>query len=468
MKSVYLGIGLVWLGSVLSLARSETSVRLLNGNRLSAEFLRLEKGRGIFKTDWSRERVSIPARYIGKIDFPPSDPRLSLQTEIRLFNGDYFRGKVLAADETHFLLKTAWADLLRIKRSHVRSLDFTDLGKETVYLGPGSLESWKIESSEPGPYAVVSGGTDGILFHGKAGIRKKLPPVGTPFELAWTLGFGDPNSLVEVGISDISSQDGAPLLHLFSFSSGTIRYSVLEGGARRVGSWRIEMADRQWMTGKSPYKFRLTVDPEQNQLTLSVNDLRVKAWRDEHISFTDSSILAPRVHLNVDRLLDPPLTFRTLALSKLASPPARPAPPSNPEALSDATVCRVYLRNGDVFEAELLSADDSGLQLRWNPATDPVLLPRTRISRIEFPEAGHEEPRRHARDVRILAHGARDRLTLRLLGSEQGRLTFTHEAMEEQQLLPVTHLDRIRFNPYLRIRHDTPNFPEWTVLSEIQ
>jgi len=279
----------------------EHKIQLLEGDNIRGTFLGFDPEKGILwrhpaaQTEIHFRNSAVKSILLGKTGTVPkgADEQTCI---VQLRTGDEINGKLDEIDDRKLYLDTWYAGKLAIPRDQIRAFSPSVGISAAIYEGPTGTEGWNGRNlrninQQPNIWAqrgglrqipqqnapgwgyrkntLVAGGAGSLISR-----TIKYPDrVRIDFDLQWQGYFQ-----LEVGVMADSTQQYAGNGYVFGISRNTAylyRHSANEGGRDNIGQHQYQSLLR-----KTRASFSLLVDKNQKTLTLMIDGVLARQWRE--------------------------------------------------------------------------------------------------------------------------------------------------------------------------------------------
>ncbi|MCC5849334.1 MAG: hypothetical protein JJU29_14720 [Verrucomicrobia bacterium] len=423
-----------------------SEIRMLNGDKLQGEILRIEQGRLLISPSWKEGVMEIPAKYVGDIRYAgvQSDWRQEVyDTKVVLGNLDYFEANFLEMNGDHARFQMPWGQTATLKRRHLAEIHFQPPNLSPIFLDVGDLSKWDIPVLQNINQHPVELRGNAYVLRARASLSRELPPLPEKFIFEFTVEPPPSVSNYHVGLSRQNVNE-APFLNMI-FTPRQFHFQARQQGGRGVfaDNWQVQMPE-----DGGEIRVRLRVDAGKSEFQLELNDFLVRSWQIEDMDLKpflrDGMIRVSYQHGNH------PLTLKGFRLLEWTGDFDFGDPPGEVPRKADKDI--LYLQNGDVLSGTVLSINQNHVDLQLGELVIPV--DRKRLRSLFFAAEKVSPRRKRARDVEIQDSTGFTRLTLALRQLDEAVLRGESDAWVDVLQIPVQDLGTIRFNPYLRYRNE--------------
>lgn len=436
----------VWLSVLLtSLLVPGTEARdgelvLLNGDTASGRFLGLEEGILRFQASWGREPLVVPAAYTGTLLFGDATARVDGgDAQLELANGDRLTIRSPHISDEAVEGETLWGERVRARREMVRFLRFLPHKEDRIVFEPLREMDWQgLEdpgNSFRGNLLVLSSATP---------VSRSLPRLPDQIDMEIRVRFEGP--AVNLNVDLLSDARGGNNPNVTFTLTGNMLTTRVAGDPRMGGRFFRTQVDENLQGGE--VVLRLRGDLRANRLVLTINDNF-----SQEIDFGDGASFAGRDNMMI-RLRSSQSgsqaeieSFRIWRVRGVLDSPEISDHRDFPHDL-------LFLPNGDRVEARGVTLREGELAYE-SMAGRVVRMQASRVREIHFGYEGEiPVPRRLPRDTVLWLEGYSDKLTLGVW-SWDADLKGSNDQWFSSFRVPTDWIQRARFNPYVRFRHDT-------------
>lgn len=452
-RSGRLLFSLLLAGWLPGYAGDPSMVRLLNGDRVQGEILRLEGTDLLLKPAWGGPVLRIPGHLTGHTAFAAAKSS-SFTEDVRLFlqNGDEVPAKMQDFNGEQLVLESSWGQILRLNPAALHRMEIAPDPANRLMDSPGDLQHWE-PRIEPGRDRIrpLEWTAAGLALSGRQGISRPLPPLNGKSFLRFRVtqqGFGH----LALVFEDPGEGRNSGSMMRFMLSNRQIHYQFHQGQARpqNIERWSAH-AEVEDFGEPVTSEFTLYIDPEQGDLWMKWNERVVQQWNNPMLRQPVGPEIRLQFHVQLQQ--------HSVVLQGVEWGSWSGANPERPPA-PDAVGMPVFLlRNFDQFSAEWMGWEAGQFQLT-GPGRQPLTLSRQQLQAVYFPHLDFSPFRMNRRDVHVRLTGG-ERFTLALQELTDTSLTGTADAWAEPLVIPRERILYMRWNIHSRIRLDDNALDEY-------
>jgi hypothetical protein len=405
-------------------------LKVLNGDELPFTFTELASGMFRGKPSWASGDIRIPAHAVDffEISAEPIPPSFQTTHVFRLSNGSEIEGRVVDGAEQLLQIETTWGQNIRIRPDMLLAMDRVPPAEALNVRGALPLSQWTSDASSPIlPHMLPREFRGrGIRMSTGNGLWKEIGDLPERFVVELRLGGGAQNQFT-VTFDTVEKNKNNRFAGLMISLTQSM---VFVRGKNKNSSQQIPglKADSN--------HFRFYVDRKEQKFQMEANGLLQDALQMPLVELEGSVRLSMRSQTN-DILVE---KIRMEAWDGLYSleMPAKPLPPGQ---------VRIRLNNGDILDAEWVSQDPQQTRIK-RANGEELTLPLGLVREIRSSPESLKRPRRNPRDVFVFLHAFEMPVIVELTSLNLEFLEGKSEAVEEILQIPLSHIQRIAFNPY--------------------
>lgn len=421
-------------------------VKIRNGDRFQADFLRQEKGNTVVRPAWGGEEMRIPSRYLDAVILEPATMR-NMPHILHLTGGDRVPVEWIGMEPGRLRVKTFWGRELEIDAGYVESVHVYGRGGP-LFTGPGRLKDWTVTPATRFNKQIetrVSQTGKGFAVMGGAKLKRALPVKDGP--MVFSLEVEHPpghHPGATIQISGLLKDGKKALTQQMSFSSRVIDY-------RLKSDVRVPLDNRRLVLPRIPVfedstrhvRFGIAPGEGSTEFKLELNGHVVHTWdQGDGITFNPNTRMEVEVYL---RSTEDPVFLKSVELREgtIREPSAEDSPGER-----ETDMDTLVLRNGDRLRGTVRDMNGSAILCELQELDRVVPISLDRVAKVEWRSVPRRVPRRHARDVRVFAQRGRGRVTGRLVRADGETLGLRSDIWDDTQSVPLSLADRIQFNPH--------------------
>ena len=423
-------------------------VRFLNGDTLRGETLSIDSEKRVrwtnpdIKSDIEFSLADISVIRLPALSTPVNNADDNCQ--LRLLNGDEFRGTLASMDDDKVILKTWYAGPLTFTRDSVRWVRLTE-GENFLYHGPTGLDGWTVsESVEPQDSEGAWGFAKGVFFARRGGgVARdfKLPDkAAIDFDVAWreflqltvtiyteSLRVFHLRGVAGAGVvvNGIPQQQPPPQTGAGFYALHLNYNAAYLMTVRKTGE--IINSPVEMITGleqKNRARFSIRTDKNQKTISLLLDGRLIKTWQEPE-AWAGVGTAVRFVQQGAA-----PLNLSNIRVAQWDGSVERPAVGTNaPGTTNDF----IQLKNQDSLAGHIEAVRDGALVI--DSTLGKLNIPLERIS--QFDVAGSEGSASQPNDAMVRAYFAGG-----------GSITFRLEEWDSRGVLAGSpHFGKAQFNP---------------------